>query len=82
MVAQVHAGEMIVPRDIAERLRGGGGFGGGGTAPAAGGGGGETTIVYVTVEGDYYGVDRSIDELGDRLAAAVKGGRVKRTVAA
>lgn len=78
MVAQVHKGEMIVPRDIAERLRGGRAFGGGG---AAAGGGGDVQIINITISGDYYGIDRNIDDLGDRLAARVRAGRVKRAYA-
>lgn len=77
MIAQVHKGEMIIPEDIAERLRGGRGFGGGETVVRGGGG----QVINVIIQGDYYGIDRNIDDLSERLARSVRAGRPKRTLA-
>lgn len=77
MVAQVHAGEMIVPRDIAERLRGGGGFGGGGSA---GGGGGDVyqNNIYIN---EFYGTEENVRDLSRALGEVVRYGTLRKSSA-
>lgn len=64
--------EAVVPREHAARFR---------DWDSKGGGGGDTYVT-VVVEGDYYGVDRNIDDLGERLAQHVRSSRPKRTLVA
>lgn len=78
MVAQVHAGEMIVPRDIAERLRGGRGFGPGAAGDAAGGGGGTVVIVNI---GDFHGTEDNIRSLSRQLGEVVRYSTLRKSSA-
>lgn len=73
MIAQVHKGEMIIPADLASRLRGGQGF-----ASPSGGGGGGTTAVTVYI-GTFYGHDPdAADELSENIARRVRAATVRR----
>lgn len=78
MIAQVHKGEMIIPADLAERMRGGSGFGSmGGRAVPAGGG-----DVFVFEIGSFYGTESNIQDLSEAVATQVRLTRPKRTVVA
>lgn len=80
MVAQVHAGEMIVPRDIAERLRGGRGFGGGGPEYGGGYSGGNTNVtVYV---GTFVGTEENVSRLSQELGRTIRTSTPRRTATA
>jgi len=75
MVAQVHKSEMILPADIASRLRQAGGpigASGAGLAVAAGAGGGTTIVVNI---GTFYGTQANIDALSRSLAERAKAAR-------
>jgi tape measure domain-containing protein len=77
--AIVHQGEMIIPADVANRLRKfGGQVGGGSAAPmlaqAGGGGGGGTTIIVEI--GTFYGSQANIDALSRSLAERARYGKV------
>lgn len=77
MVANVHKGEMIIPADIASRLRGGHGFGGGMADSSGGGGGGDVLIINI---GDFHGTEDNIQSMSEAVAQQVRMSRPKRTV--
>jgi hypothetical protein len=78
MVAQIHAGEMIVPKDIADRLRGGRGFGG----TDSGGGGRGGGDVFVFNIGEFHGTQDNIQSLSESIASHVRLQRARRAVVA
>ena len=76
--ALIHKGEMVIPADLAARLRGGQGMGnprGGYTQP----GGGITVVVNV---GSYYGTDTHLTALAQGIGQQVRLAVPRRTVAA
>lgn len=70
--ALVHQGEMIIPADLANRLRGGQGMG---TGQAAGGGGGNTIIINI---GDFHGTEDNIRLLSEKLGEQVRYASLRR----
>lgn len=76
--ALVHKGEMIIPSDIATRLRGGMGMGSGGGMLAPSGGGNVYVIVNIR---DFHGTEDSIRELNRQLGETVRYATMRRSSA-
>lgn len=78
MTAQVHKGEMIIPADIANRLRGGQGFGGSSGGAATGGGG----DVFIFNIGEFHGTEDNIQSLSEAIANNIRMTAPRRAVIA
>lgn len=75
--ALIHKGEMIIPADLASRLRGGSGFGGGSAlSPGGYGGGGQVIVINI---GDFHGTQENIKQLSQQLGEVVRYGTIRRS---
>lgn len=73
--ALIHKGEMIIPADLANRLRSGQGIGSGGSSVRGVAGG---TAVIVNI-GDFHGTEDNIRELSRRLGEVVRYNNLRKS---
>lgn len=67
--ALIHKGEMVIPADLAARLRGGQGIGSGGRLVAAAAGGGQAIVIQIN---EFHGTEENIRILSQRLGEVVR----------